>query len=304
MDELKKIYRIFQIIARLRSPIGTTKKDLAQSFDVNIRTIDRYFKLLKDLGFELSKTQNRFKIEKPGRSMVIAEDLIVFSIEEANIIKDALLNHKVNNPLQKSLLDKLYALTDLDELSETLYKINVSKNISMIRKAIAEKKQIVLNNYHSINSNTITDRVIEPIKFHNYYTYLHAYELKSNQIKQYKTERIDKVIPTQEVWAFEKEHDTIRIDPFGMSGSDPKYVKVYLSVRAKKLLEEEYPDASLYIKNENGINYYSGPVYDYAGISRFIMGLIEETDVLEPQELREIIYNKMKRFINLYDTDS
>jgi len=302
MDELKKIYRIFQIISRLRTPIGTTKSSLAEAFDVNIRTIDRYFKLLRDIGFTLEKNKNRFKIHDPGKKNMNAEDLIVFNLEEADIVKQALLSYKIKDPLQKSLLTKLYALTDLEELSETIYDQSVSKNINNLRHSIKHRKQAILVDYQSVNSQTTCNRIIEPLKFYNYFTYLHAFEIESQQVKQYKTERITEVILTNNNWKHEDIHDMSRIDVFGMSGKKPLDVKLYLSPRASKLLKEEFPDSIHHIKTDKGITYFDGFVYDFAGIARFIMGLIDETDVIHPPELKKIVHSKMKRFLSLYRT--
>lgn len=302
MDELKKIYRIFQIISRLRTPIGTTKRSLAEAFDVNIRTIDRYFKLLRDLGFTLEKNKSRFRIPEISNKNMNTEDLIVFNLEEADIIKQALLNHKIKDPLQKSLLTKLYALTDLEELSETIYNQNVSKNINNLRHSIKYRKQAILVDYQSVNSQTTCNRIIEPLKFYNYFTYLHAFEIESKQVKQYKTERITEVLVRDEDWQFEEHHDYASIDVFGMTGKDPVDVKLYLSPRASKLLKEEFPDATNFIKTRKGITYFEGIVYDFAGIARFIMGLIDETDVIHPPELKKYVHSKMKRFLSLYNS--
>lgn len=302
MEELKKIYRIFQIISRLRTPIGTTKSSLAEAFDVNIRTIDRYFKLLRDLGFTLEKNKNRFKIPDQGKKNMTAEDLIVFNLEEADIIKQSLLNYKIKDPLQKSLLTKLYALTDLEELSDTLYNHSVSKNINNLRHCMKYKKQAILVDYQSVNSQKTCNRIVEPLKFYNYFTYLHAFEIESQQVKQYKTERITEVIQTNNDWKHEEKHDITNIDVFGMSGKRPLNVKLYLSPRASKLIKEEFPDSIHFIKTDNGITYFDGFVYDFAGIARFIMGLIDETDVIYPPELKKFVHAKMKRFLDFYNS--
>ena len=73
--EQPNIFRVSQLIARLRNPFGCNKDEVARDFEVK-------------------------------------------------------------NPLQKILPDKLYALTYLDDMSETLYKQSVIRNISLIRNII------------------------------------------------------------------------------------------------------------------------------------------------------------------------
>ncbi|TVQ81373.1 MAG: HTH domain-containing protein, partial [Flavobacteriales bacterium] len=154
MLEHKKIYRVFQIIARLRSQMGLCKKTIAEDLEVSERTIERYLVLLKDIGFELTKENERFKLVTHKSNNYLPDELFAFTMEEAATVRDVMVDSKLSSHLHKSILQKLYALTDMDELADTIYNITTSKNISEIRKAIRAKKQIWLNNYASVNSGT------------------------------------------------------------------------------------------------------------------------------------------------------
>lgn len=289
MVDHRKIYRVFNLISRLRSPFGATKTALARDFDVSERTIERYIVLLQDLGFDVTKQANRFRIECVGKHQVTPEDLIVFSLEEAAAIKDAITNSPLRGPLQKSLLTKLYALTDIDEISDTLYRQNISKNISAIRRAIKSKEQLILKNYHSVSSSKTSDRLIEPIKFFSYYTYLLAFEVNSQMVKQFKIDRIEGVHAAGYSWQFEAKHGQTRIDAFGMSGTELIPVTLKLSTRAHHLMEEEFPDTvtDIHIVDDGAI--YDGAVYSFEGIGRFIMGLLDEVVVVKPEGLKVYI---------------
>jgi predicted DNA-binding transcriptional regulator YafY len=293
----KKLYRVFQLISRLRSPYGASKSDLARDFFVSERTIERYFVLLKDLGFEIKKRSEFFCIEKMDKYSVNPEDLIVFSIEEAAIIRDAIVNRSMQTPLQKSIITKLYALTDMDELSETLYRQSISRNLSIIRSAIKSREQVLLKAYHSVNSNHTGDRLVEPIRFVSYFTYLLALEVKSKQVKQFKTDRIGTAETTGKPWEHESLHDNTHIDAFGMSGTTPIPVTLRLSPRAQRLMEEEHSDAMLNITPMNDYYIYQGQVYSFEGIGRFIMGLLNEVEIDEPAALREYVESKVKGWI-------
>jgi len=133
MLEHRKISRILQLIARLRSPIGCTKEELSRDFEVTIRTIERHLKLLDDIGFRIEQLDNRFYINNIRRNTFKQEDLIVFNLEEADIIKEALLNNPAKTALYTNLLDKLYALTELDSLADTIGTMRQSFVISTIR---------------------------------------------------------------------------------------------------------------------------------------------------------------------------
>lgn len=295
MDEQRKIYRIFQLIARLRAPLGCAKSELAENFGVNVRTIERYFKLLRNLGFEIIRVNGRFKIEKYDTGAVKPEDLIVFTLEEAAIIKNSLLCNDVKDPLRKSLLDKLYALTDLEELTDTLFKFNVSKNISDIRFAIKHKYRVILKGYQSLNSDKVIDRSVEPIRFHNYFRYLLAWDEVSQKVKQYKTERITAVELTTVPVRNQDKYGETHIDIFGMSGEKPIPVKLYLSNRARLLMEEEYPGAATFLTLKKGHDYFEGEVYSLEGVGRYVLGLIDEIEVSAPKELKEYVIAKLRK---------
>lgn len=296
MDDQKKIFRVFQLISRLRLPFGVKKSDLAQSFDVSERTIERYFVLLRSLGFDIENREKYFYIPRVDKQNVLPEDFIVFSIEEAAAIRDAITGSSIQSPLQKALLTKLYALTDIDELSEMLYNQSISQNISRVRQAITGRTQIWLKAYHSVNSNTTCNRLVEPIRFVSYYAYLLAFEVETQMVKQYKTDRIGDVETTELPWQFENIQDTPHVDAFGMSGSEPIPILLNLSTRAYRLMEEEHPDAIPYMVSDKSKNLaqFKGNVYSYQGIGRFIMGLPGEVEVIEDEGLREYVREKMK----------
>lgn len=296
MDEPRKLYRVFQLITRLRSPLGCIKQEVARDFDVSERTIERYFLLLRDLGFEIIKTENRFKIESVERRIMKHEDIIIFSLEEAAAIRDAILNCANVGLLHKSILDKLYALTELDELSETIYKQTVSNNINTIRLAIKVKQQVKLKGYSSVSSNKSKDYLIEPFRFFNYFRYLLAYDVTAGMVKQFKTERITMAEITGQNWQHEELHENNQVDVFGMTGTKAINVKLKVAKRARLLLEEEFPDAALSLKKRGGQDYYEGKVYSLKGVGRFVMGLLDEIEIIEPEALRQYVLEKIKNW--------
>jgi predicted DNA-binding transcriptional regulator YafY len=295
MTEQAKIYRVLSLIAQLRNPIGCSKKQFSNDFEISERTFERYINLLEDLGFQIEKTQQRFRIVQLSKNNLKHEDFIVFSLEEAGLIKDAVLNHAEINPIKQNILNKLYTLTDLNEITDSIKEQVFSKNVSEIRNAIKEKKQICLKNYVSLNSNTEKDRIIEPIRWIKYYQYLMAFDLEDKTVKQFKTDRIVGVKTSNINWKFEHLHLKFETDIFGMSGEEKIKVKLKLSKRAKQLLEEEYMVFSNTIEQQKNFYIFEDHVYSFAGIGRFVMGLANEIEIIEPKELRLYILEKFKK---------
>jgi predicted DNA-binding transcriptional regulator YafY len=294
MTEHRKISRVLQLIARLRHPIGHRKTDLARRFGVNVRTIERYIILLKELGFNVLQDGNRFRIAFIDNKGFKQEEHIVFTLEEAMVIKEALLNSNAIGPLRNILLDKLYSLTDIDDLATTMSKLNHSNNITVINKAIKNKVQVVLKEYNSARS-AACDRLVEPIRFYAYFQYLKAYELKAKRVKIFKTERIGGAELTLAPWVFEERHEELNMDPFGISGTEAVKVHIRMGKRAWQLLCEEHPDAVPAIVPHNSKWDYTGDVYGFEGVGRFVMGLIDQVEVIAPAALKEYVRESIVR---------
>ncbi len=298
MTEHRKISRVLQMIARLRQPLGWTKEDLALTFEVSVRTIDRYINLLKELGFSVTQKGQRFRIDQPGKDSFRHEDLIVFTLEEAKIIKDALLDHQPGGPLRNVLLDKLFAMTDIGQLADTFSNLNQANVISTVNQAISEKKQVVLKAYDAADHQA-RDILVEPIRFNTYFRYLRAFDVQTKQNKLYKTERIAGAEITRVAWAYEEKHENPGIDAFGISGPNPIEVHLRLSKRAKHLLVEEFPDTAPFVKASGAYWHYKGKVFGLEGVGRFVLGLPGEVDILFPPGFNEYAAQKIKNFTGM-----
>lgn len=72
-------------------------------------------------------------------------------------------------------------------------------------------------------------------------------------------------------------------------------ITLHLSARAYLLLREEYPMALPYLSHKEGEHYiFSGPVAGFAGIGRFVMGLLDEIEIVAPEEFREYVKKKVE----------
>lgn len=295
MDDSRKIFRFLQMVARLRSPLGCTKDELSLNFDLSKRTVERYFGLMRDLGFLLVQRNGRYAIESLDKRSVKHEDLIVFTLEEAAVLREALLAHRLKPDLHRGLLDKLYALTELDELSETLYNQTVARHVGLIRQALHRKEQIWLKAYQSMNNDAPRDYLLEPVRFYHYFRYLLAYDVQAGHVKQFKCERIGGVEPTGQPFQFAAGHQSWDTDAFGMSGNKAVKVKLVLSRLARHLMEEEFPDATPFIMVRDGQTRWEGPVYQFQGIGRFVLGLPGQVEVLGPESFKNYLNEQLQK---------
>lgn len=297
MEGYKRIQQLLQMIARMRQPLGISKEDLAQEYEVTVRTVERYLQLLSEVGFEWEKNEARRyvlpdRLKMPFRS----EEHVAFTFAEAQTIRTALLNEPAQNKLRDEILQKLYSLSEMHMVADDLQQSHLHRNIAAVRNALQNKHQIILNDYQSAHSDTIKNRLIEPVQFSAHFRYLDAYDIKKKGMRQFKMERVGSVTVFNRKWRHEAEHHLPQRDAFYMSGSRSYPIQMTLSLRARNLLCEEYPRAESGIEKQGAEYIYRDNVYDLEGIGRFVSGLPGEIQLPAESPLLPFLQEKWNFF--------
>ena len=290
-----KILRVFQLIGLLKGG-GRTVDQLAQQLDTTSRTIYRYFKLLEEIGFIIDQDfHGRYFIhQQEGEN---AEDR--FTLEEVSIMRQLIQSAAGKHPLRATILKKLAFHSEAKELPEQFLKLRVAKMFRLLSEAIEANKQVVLKNYHSANSQEITDRLVEPFQFGEGFQSVVALDTKDKQCKHFKLERIGEVVVLEKAYKYQKLHEKTNTDIFGMSGRKQHWITLKLSLRAFVLLREEFPLAQPYLEKEENEEEKSytlhAPVLNFKGAGRFVMGLADEITIIAPPEFKTYVKDKLKQ---------
>lgn len=286
-----KLMRLFQIIAVLKSGHWTIQQ-LAERFDTSSRTIYRYIHLLEEVDFLVEKDfNNKYFI-------ITSEDdptQTAFSIEETKLMKK-LIQAAGENPLKGSLLKKLSLNSEIDSMPRLFVKARLSKLVDELASAIKHKRQTVLKNYHSANSNEISDRLVEPIHFGDNYQSVIALDTNDKVCKQFKLDRIAEIIELEKPFEFEALHQKTDSDIFGFSGKEQTWITLRLDMRAYLLLREEFPMAIPYLEKQQDHYTFHGPVSNFEGIGRFTLGLIDKISIIGPENFRDFVLDKIKTY--------
>ncbi len=284
--EQQKILRVFKLINLLQGTIGKPVHRLAELLETDERTIYRYFNLLEALGFELIKEFSKYKLrERPGNQT--AREYSTFSQEESNWLKSLIESQGKTNLLRDSVLQKLQLRSEVKQGTEQLFKANLGKVVDEIGQGITGKKQIWLKDYYSLSSDTVSDRLVEPVGFSTDYENIHAFELESKSMKVFKVERIGEVVIAGEGWKHEAKHELPGRAIFGFTGKNKYQVRLKLSKKAYQLMLEEHPNALPFMSVKNRNQYYfQGEIPQLPGLARFILGLPGEIKVEEGEEMR------------------
>lgn len=277
MFNQNRIFRLFQLIIFLRARPSKSIKNIKVFLSTSERTAYRYIDLLKELGFNIEKDIN-------GRFTIVNTDIqIPFTEAEVDFLKKTLSNSAKSNKLAKSVLEKIDVKHEADANSENLYNAHISKVIELISIAMAENKQIKIIAYFSANSETISDRIIEPVCFTDNYQSLSAFEISSKKNKYFNIERIGDVEILAEPIKHQNEHEFYKPDVFGFQGKNlDKEIEIQLSLRAYLMLRDDYPMCIPYMKEDGANHRYKLKVnvQSFKAPARFVNGLKSEINVI------------------------
>lgn len=282
MTKLKRLYKLLQLINLLHKQPSKSIEQIAEILDTSSRSVYRYIELLELTGFDVQKnSRNRYFIE-PSENTPLSS----FTDEESEFLSQLLRMYGEENQLSKSVKSKL-ATTSLQTITtKHIVNARLSNIISNLNKAIESKSQVVLLKYQSISSQTIEDRLVEPIAFSKQYKVLFAFEVASEMNKIYIVDRINGVEISSTKFKFEDKHRVEELDVFGFGpNSENKMHPVHLelTLKAKILLTEEYPLSLDHIKpSKNKDRYiFKCEVNDLRPIKRFVKGLSKDIVEIE-----------------------
>lgn len=201
---------------------------------------------LPSLGFpiEKEKKSKRYKLISKQVPISLAYG---FSMEEMLLLKDLLVTLP-SSLLKQSILSKLFYESELKNIAENFFQ-NVREGIvQKLSKAIEQKKQAILKNYHSIASQSVKDRLVEPICFTHNFTQIRAYEIEKQEVRNFSIRRIGVVEITDQPHSYQGE--LYPTDAFGFSDKEEFFIVLELSEKAYLLLREEFPLTEPALKKE------------------------------------------------------
>ncbi|WP_276371456.1 WYL domain-containing protein [Chryseolinea sp. H1M3-3] len=284
-----KLLKLLLLISVLKASRWTIKQ-LMERFEVKKSSMYRYLETLEEAGFYLDKdSHDRYFIvtteDNPDQSN--------FTIEEMTTLRNFIIADP-DHPLRGSLLKKLSLHSELDTMPRMVLKAHLANLVGQLTDALRNKHQVVLKKYHSANSGTISDRLVEPIYFGDNYQSIRALDVNEMSCKSFKLDRIGEVNETHTPFAHADHHEKRPADIFGITGETTIWITLhFLTARAYLLLKEEFPLAVPYLKQEDNTYTFRGPVSSFNGVGRFVMGLLDEVEIKGPEEFSNYVRQKV-----------
>jgi predicted DNA-binding transcriptional regulator YafY len=293
MDQ-PKIERVLRLMKMMTSGNRYTVEELAERLDTSYRSIYRYIDTFKEVGFVVHKEEGAvYRLGKESPYFKDISQLIHFTDEEAHIVNQLIGALDDTNTLKQNLRRKLSSVYNCTSLANSIVKGKNAENVNHIIEAIEEHKQVILHDYSSSHTGSKRNREVEPIAFTTNYVQIWCYDLSDGKTKIFNTARIGSVEILDTEWQHEAEHRCGQIDIFRNTGFEQMRVRLRLGVMSHNLLIEEYPLSERDLTQVDDTHWLlDTEVCNYAGIGRFVMGLIEDIEVVDSPDFVEYLRNK------------
>jgi len=250
--------------------------------------------LLKELGFTLERDHgNRWSIISQGNT-----DIMPFSPQEADYVEKLIKTSGKQNKLAHSVLSKIKQSLQVQVSANLMFQAHLGQIVEALSVAIMESRQVMLRDYTSANSLTVSDRLVEPMCFTENYEAISAFEVKSKQNKYFNIERIGSVEVLETPIKYEPQHEFYRPDIFGFQGKAMnKEIEIEMNLRACLVLKEEFPMSIPYVKHIPNTERYSfkAKVQSFQAPGRFVLGLPEDVKVAGSKEFTRYIDRIIKK---------
>ena len=296
MDQ-PKIERLLRLMKMLTTNTTYTVDDLAERLDMSRRTIYRYIETFREAGFVIKKSGNHIRLDKESPHFKDISQLVHFTEEEAVILKRAIESIDDTNLLKQNLKRKLYSVYDNKILADTIVRGSNSDNVHSLIEAIEEQQQVKLCSYRSAHGSVARDRIVEPFAFTTNYIQIWCYDTEDDTCKLFKLSRIGSVELLNQKWEHQAQHERGEIDIFRMNGKQKLPIRLSLGMMARNLLIEEYPLAENHLSaTDEGRWILDVTVADYAGVARFVVGLMDDIQIVDSPGLVDYIANYVVKF--------
>lgn len=296
-----KIDRLMSIIMVLNNRERVTAKELAQKYEVSVKTIQRDMEAIDRAGIPVVSYQGKdggygiLKEYKIDRSSLRREDMYLIT----KLLEG--LNHAYEVAEISALKEKFAAISG-DALERDQLHVDFSswsnqdktkQKLGTIHQAFLEKKQVVFS-YHNLQGQ-VSHRTAEPVKliFKGFHWYLAAYCVEKAAMRLFKVKRMRNMafgapylkqrdFPTEEL--FNDRNDRITNMRFKISKSFLNKIDDYFDEYT--CIAEEVIEVSL-------------PLDEW--LYSLILGFGSSVEVLQPPELRQEIKKRIIAMSRIYE---
>lgn len=296
------VSRLFETVYYLVEHQQTTAKELAEYFEVSIRTVYRDLDRLLAAGIPIITLQGGNGGISIDKSFVI--DKAAFDTKEKEQILMAIqtIEH-LQGSNQNSLVTKLNAMFDQEQrdwievdFSTWHQDNNLNYKFNLLKEAIFNN-QIVEFNYINSNGESLKRKVLPNKLFFKSNTwYLQGYCLTKVDFRIFRLTRINDIILTPD-----KYNEEIKFPPLITSYDNHlmKKVKLKFNKSLGSVVFDEFNKDEILL-DQAGNYIVETNVSDNYWLISFILSFGNQIEIIEPNELKEKLLDEIEKIKKLY----
>ncbi|MDO6517332.1 helix-turn-helix transcriptional regulator [Zobellia uliginosa] len=301
-DTINRFDRIVAILIQLQSKRIVKAQELAERFNVSLRTIYRDIRSLEASGVPISSEagvgysiMEGYRLppvmftREEASSFVAAEKLMQKFTDSSLGSHHRSAMYKVKSVLRGKEKDWISTLESqvLIAPSQKPFDENIPNALEILFESIAEKRRVFLK-YHSLNAEHPSERFIEPVGlFHeNNFWYVLGYCHFRCDYRQFRTDRMLKIQRTDQ--AFTLEHGSL--DEHLNKNPEKKKTKIVISVdkdiaRYISVGSKQYGFVSQESKADKVVMTFMTSDLQH-GFPRWYLMFADYAEILEPESLK------------------
>ena len=276
-----KLQKELELLAFLSANHHYTVSEICDQMDISRRSMYYYLHFFEEAGFKVENNNGIYHINRESPFFRRMFDIISFTEDEAVAMQRLLLQVDTPDAVIAKIKRKFERFYDFHILDNEQLRQKNAQIVSTLYDAVKYERQVWLKGYSSANSNTTSDRLVEPFLFMNNNREIRCYELASGKNKTFKLTRMTDVEMLETEWQHRDKHKQMFTDIFMFSGEERYQVQLRMGRLAANLIREEYPASEWFLKEEgDGRWLLSLDVCSFLGIGRFVLGLLDDIEVL------------------------
>lgn len=294
--------RLFKIVYHLLDKGHATAPELADKFEVSVRTIYRDIDALSGAGIPVYAEAGRNGGIYLMRDFVL--DKTVLSEEEKQEILTALSSiNSANNMSSRQTLEKLSAIFNMS--SENWLEVDFSRwgnngtdneKFELLKSAVIHQKCVKIT--YANSCGTISERIVQPLKM--------SYKSMSWYLKAYCTKKQDyRIFKLTRIIDLEMLTDGFGKKSFPKSDETPGQAQAYSKIVLRFPKNMSYRvydefDKTQVSKKENGALIVSVEMPEDEWLIGYLLSFGTNVDIIEPAYLRNIVAEQAKKIYEKY----
>lgn len=298
-----KINRVFEILYILLNKEKISSKELAEKFEVSIRTIYRDIEVISGAGIPIFMTQGRNGGISLLQNFTLNKQVLTESEKKDMLIAIQSLN-SFNKESVKSIFSKLSSLfgenqRDYIKIDYSGWENTIEKQFELSKEAILLNKRLSFN-YISTKVEK-TYREVEPyvLWFKSKAWYLKCFCLKKNEIRLFRLSRITNIRILNENINLAKLDESILIEEKKQVQHEKIKIKLKIDSSQEYRVKDGFLEQDTYYDNDkNLIVTLNFPENEW--LYGYILSYGSFATVIEPEYIIENIKKRLQKNLNNY----